>query len=68
MDRAPGNGAPLGGIKVVAENGWFAARPSGTEDLYRIYAESFQGAGHLRSILRQAQDIVDHALGAAAIG
>jgi phosphoglucomutase len=62
MDRAPGNDAPMGGIKVVAENGWFAVRPSGTEDLYRIYAESFQGAGHLRSILRQAQEIVDHAL------
>ncbi len=68
LDRAPGNGAPMGGIKVVAENGWFAARPSGTEDLYRIYAESFRGASHLRSILRQAEEIVDHALGAAAIG
>ena len=53
--RAPGNGAPIGGIKVIAENGWFAARPSGTEDIYKIYAESFRGAEHLQRILSEAQ-------------
>lgn len=64
ISRAPGNGAPIGGIKAIAENGWFAARPSGTEDIYKIYAESFQGEDQLRSILRQAQAIVDAALAA----
>ena len=53
---APGNGAPIGGVKVSADGGWFAARPSGTEDVYKIYAESFQGEAHLRQIQRQAQD------------
>ncbi len=62
LDRAPGNNAPIGGIKMIAANGWFAARPSGTEDLYKIYAESFLGEEHLRSILREAQVIVDRAL------
>ena len=62
ISRAPGNGAPIGGIKAIAENGWFAARPSGTEDIYKVYAESFHGEEHLRSILRQAQAIVDAAL------
>jgi phosphoglucomutase len=62
--RAPGNGAPIGGLKVVAENGWFAARPSGTEDIYKIYAESFGGADHLHRILAEAQTIVDAALAA----
>ncbi len=62
LSRAPGNDAPIGGIKVVAENGWFAARPSGTEDIYKIYAESFRGEDHLRNILREAQVIVDAAL------
>jgi phosphoglucomutase len=62
--RAPGNGAPIGGLKVVAESGWFAARPSGTEDIYKIYAESFRGADHLRRILAEAQTIVDAALAA----
>jgi len=62
LTRAPGNGAPIGGLKVVAENGWFAARPSGTEDIYKIYAESFRGAGHLRRILTEAQAIVGAAL------
>jgi len=66
LTRAPGNGAPIGGLKVVAENGWFAARPSGTEDLYRIYAESFRGDSHLRQILKEAQAIVGVALAAAA--
>jgi phosphoglucomutase len=64
LDRAPGNGAAVGGIKVIAANGWFAARPSGTEDIYKIYAESFRGEGHLREILREAQALVDAALGA----
>jgi len=64
LTRAPGNGAPIGGLKVVAESGWFAARPSGTEDIYKIYAESFRGADHLRRILEEAQTIVDDALAA----
>ena len=58
LTRAPGNDAPLGGLKVVAESGWFAARPSGTENIYKIYAESFKDEGHLQAILREAQDIV----------
>ena len=55
---APGNGAALGGVKVVAENGWFAARPSGTEDVYKIYAESFRSAAHLAEIQGQAQTAI----------
>jgi phosphoglucomutase len=62
LDRAPGNDAPVGGIKVIAASGWFAARPSGTEDIYKIYAESFRSEDHLRDILREAQGIVDAAL------
>ena len=62
LDRAPSNDAPIGGIKVIAANGWFAARPSGTEDIYKIYAESFRGDAHLHQILEQAQKIVDAAL------
>jgi phosphoglucomutase len=62
LTHAPGNGAPIGGLKVVAENGWFAARPSGTEDIYKIYAESFGGADHLRCILEEAQAIVNESL------
>ncbi len=62
LDRAPGNDAPIGGIKVVSASGWFAARPSGTEDIYKIYAESFRGEDHLRSLLSVAQTIVDRAL------
>ncbi len=58
LTHAPGNGAPIGGLKVVTESGWFAARPSGTEPIYKIYAESFQGAEHLRQILEAAQTIV----------
>ena len=65
LDRAPGNNAEIDGIKVVAANGWFAARPSGTEDLYKIYAESFLSQDHLRDILREAQDVVDAALAGA---
>jgi len=65
LTRAPGNDAPIGGIKVATENGWFAARPSGTEDIYKIYAESFHSEDHLRAILREAQSIVDAALAMA---
>ncbi|WP_199099093.1 phosphoglucomutase (alpha-D-glucose-1,6-bisphosphate-dependent) [Dyella sp. ASV21] len=62
IDHAPGNNAPMGGIKVSTANGWFAARPSGTEDIYKIYAESFTDGAHLQSILQEAQQIVDAAL------
>ena len=62
LSHAPGNGAPIGGVKVMAENGWFAARPSGTEKIYKIYAESFRGEDHLRFILKEAQTMVDAAL------
>jgi len=62
LDRAPGNGASIGGIKVASKNGWFAARPSGTEDIYKIYAESFSGEAHLQQILEEAQTIVDEAI------
>ncbi|WP_210241210.1 phosphoglucomutase (alpha-D-glucose-1,6-bisphosphate-dependent) [Mesorhizobium sp. B3-2-1] len=65
LSRAPGNNAEIGGVKVATENGWFAARPSGTEAIYKIYAESFRGQDHLRAILAEAQTIVDQALGAA---
>ncbi len=64
LTRAPGNDAAIGGVKVVARDGWFAARPSGTENIYKIYAESFRGEGHLRDILAEAQGIVATALGA----
>jgi phosphoglucomutase len=62
LDRAPGNGAPIGGVKVVAESGWFAARPSGTEDVYKIYGESFVGEEHLDRILGEARAMVGAAL------
>jgi phosphoglucomutase len=62
LTRAPGNGAEIGGLKVVAENGWFAARPSGTEDVYKIYAESFRGDDHLARIIEEARAIVADAL------
>ena len=62
LDKAPGNDAPIGGVKVVAEHGWFAARPSGTEDIYKIYAESFKDEQHLQSILAEAQHVVDKAI------
>ncbi len=62
LSHAPGNNAPIGGIKVTTEHGWFAARPSGTEDIYKIYAESFRGRTHLDQILAEAQRIVDAAL------
>ncbi len=62
FNRAPGNGSPIGGLKVITASGWFAARPSGTEDIYKIYAESFRSEVHLRDILCEAQDVVDAVL------
>ena len=61
LTKAPGNDAPIGGLKVVTENGWFAARPSGTEDIYKLYAESFKGHDHLQRIQAEAQAIIDAA-------
>jgi phosphoglucomutase len=66
LTLAPGNNAPIGGLKVVTASGWFAARPSGTEDIYKIYAESFQGEDHLTAIFGEAQEIVGRALESAA--
>jgi phosphoglucomutase len=65
LTKAPGNDAPIGGLKVVAESGWFAARPSGTEDIYKIYAESFGGVDHLHRIMEEAQMIVSDTLAAS---
>jgi phosphoglucomutase len=62
LTNAPGNDAPIGGLKVVTQNGWFAARPSGTEDIYKIYAESFRDDAHLQSIVKEAQQIVQETL------
>jgi phosphoglucomutase len=62
LTRAPGNDAPIGGLKVIAANGWFAARPSGTENIYKIYAESFKNQAHLDAIVQEAQQIVNNAL------
>ena len=62
LTRAPGDGAPIGGLKVVADNGWFATRPSGTENIYKIYAESFKDQAHLDAIVSEAQEIVNKAL------
>jgi phosphoglucomutase len=67
LTRAPGNDAPIGGLKVVTENGWFAARPSGTEEIYKIYAESFKGDEHLAAIQEEAQRIVSAAFKAAGV-
>jgi phosphoglucomutase len=64
LDRAPGNGAPIGGLKVMTDSSWFAARPSGTEDLYKIYAESFRGEEHLDRVVEEAQAMVDDVLSA----
>jgi len=63
LTTAPGNGAPLGGLKVTTANAWFAARPSGTEDVYKIYAESFSGSEHLAEVQREAQEVVDKVIG-----
>ncbi|MGZ4604334.1 MAG: phosphoglucomutase, alpha-D-glucose phosphate-specific, partial [Kineosporiaceae bacterium] len=65
LTRAPGNDAPIGGLKVVTENAWFAARPSGTEDVYKIYAESFRGPGHLAEVQQAARELVTEALSGA---
>ena len=62
LTAAPGNGAPIGGLKVMANNAWFAARPSGTENIYKIYAESFKDQAHLDAIVSEAQEIVNKAL------
>jgi len=67
LTRAPSNNAPIGGLKVVTENGWFAARPSGTENIYKVYAESFRGAEHLKAIQNEAQAIVGAALQRAGL-
>jgi len=66
LTRAPGNDAPIGGLKVATTNGWFAARPSGTEDIYKLYAESFLGEAHLEQIIAEAQEIVGNALASEA--
>jgi phosphoglucomutase len=66
LTKAPGNQAPIGGLKVVAKNGWFAARPSGTENIYKIYAESFTSESHLHAIVSEAQEMVSNALGSGA--
>ncbi|HQR40167.1 MAG TPA: phosphoglucomutase, alpha-D-glucose phosphate-specific, partial [Blastocatellia bacterium] len=63
LTAAPGDGAPLGGLKVVTDNGWFAARPSGTEDVYKIYAESFVDRGHLQRIQADARALIADTLG-----
>ncbi len=68
LTRAPGNGAPIGGLKVTTENGWFAARPSGTEDVYKIYAESFRGPEHLTLIQAEARELVSTVLATASAG
>jgi phosphoglucomutase len=62
LTRAPGNNAPIGGLKVTTAHGWFAARPSGTEDVYKIYAESLHSEAHLNTILAEAEEIVNKAL------
>ena len=64
LTTAPGNGEPIGGLKVVTANAWFAARPSGTEDVYKIYGESFLGAEHLARVQTEARDLVSDVLGA----
>ena len=63
LTEAPGNGAAIGGVKVVAESAWFAARPSGTEDVYKVYAESFLGDEHLERVIAEAEELVAGALG-----
>jgi len=68
LTRAPGNNAPIGGLKVVTKSGWFAARPSGTENIYKIYAESFESEEHLNAIVAEAQQIVSNALRSRAVG
>ena len=64
LTTAPGNDAPIGGLKVTTENAWFAARPSGTEDVYKVYAESFKGPEHLAQVQQEAREVVGAALSA----
>ncbi|MBV9316584.1 MAG: phosphoglucomutase, alpha-D-glucose phosphate-specific, partial [Gammaproteobacteria bacterium] len=66
--KAPGNGAAIGGLKVMTANGWFAARPSGTEDIYKLYAESFRGKEHLQQIQTEARALITAALQSALAG
>jgi len=66
LTKAPGNQASIGGLKVAANSGWFAARPSGTENIYKIYAESFKSESHLHAIVSEAQEMVDNALASGA--
>jgi phosphoglucomutase len=68
LTTAPGNGAAIGGLKVVTANGWFAARPSGTEEVYKLYAESFLGADHLRRIQEEAKALIERAFSSAGRG
>src|SRR5262249_15650292 len=68
LTSAPGNGAPIGGLKVITAQGWFAVRPSGTEDVYKLYAESFRGRDHLQRIQEEAQAITSRALAVASGG
>ena len=68
LTHAPGNNAPIGGLKVTSKSGWFAARPSGTENVYKIYAESFTSEQHLNSIVTEAQEMVNNALRSPAAG
>jgi phosphoglucomutase len=63
LTTAPGNHAPIGGLKIVTASGWFAARPSGTENIYKIYAESFSGAAHLDALVNEAEALVNRAIG-----
>jgi phosphoglucomutase len=67
LTRAPGDGNAIGGVKVISENGWFAARPSGTEEIYKVYAESFLGEQNLRRIQKEAREIVARALSASKV-
>jgi phosphoglucomutase len=67
LTRAPGNNAPIGGLKVVTENGWFAARPSGTEEIYKLYTESFRGRDHLLRIQEEAQALIRTVFEAAGL-
>jgi phosphoglucomutase len=66
LTKAPGNGQPFGGLKVVTSKGWFAARPSGTEDIYKVYAESFESEAHLARIQSEAQNILSKHFAAAS--
>ena len=67
LTKAPGNNGSIGGLKVVAGSGWFAARPSGTENIYKIYAESFKSQTHLNAIVSEAEEMVNNALGSSAV-